>query len=184
MSTQVETNKIIIPNNDEDGIKFINIWFKGKTQVGRMLSHFYESPFIHPYFGPFNSMEGFWHYIQNVERDDALRSMSGMTAKNHGKKLSWHYVDNFHEIINTANFYKIEQNAELKKLVIESELPFTYYYLYEPTADAKGQPDVAITPPGYKWLIDGFEKNREMLKRGVRPEPLDYSSFSKKKNNK
>ncbi|EKD22616.1 MAG: putative phage protein, partial [uncultured bacterium] len=92
---------------DDDGVTHINLWINGRTRLGKMLAHFYESPFVHPYFGPFNSMEGFWHYIQNKERDDALRSLSNMAAKNYAKGMTWCRVEDFHKIIMAANYYKI-----------------------------------------------------------------------------
>jgi hypothetical protein len=155
-----------------DGVNHINIWAHGKTELGKLLAHFSHTPFKHPYFGPFNSMEGFWYYIKTEERDDALRRLSGKRAKDLGKQYERKYIKNFHEIIITANFYKIEQNPRIKELMIESTLPFQYYYLY-------GEHQLRIDPPGYEWLVKGFEEIRTMLKEGRRPPDLDYSAFNK-----
>ena len=43
-----------------DGVDHINIYSRGKTQLGRMLSNFYLSPFNHPVYGGFNTVEGFY----------------------------------------------------------------------------------------------------------------------------
>lgn len=156
-----------------DGITYINIWIYGKTEVGRALSHFYESPFLHPYFGQFNSMEGFWYYIKTREKDDRLRILAAAEAKALGKTLTRYYVKNFHEIINAANFYRIEQNEKIKKLLMESTLPFEYYYLFGPGS-------VLIRPKGHEWLIEGFEEIRTMFREGRRPAEIDYSQFLKR----
>ena len=162
---------------EDDGVTHINVWVKGKTELGRALSHFFESPFIHPFFGPFVSMEGFWHYIQSEERPDILRSLSGIAAKKKGKALTWAYVDNFHEIINGGNFYKIEQNPHLKEMFVNSTLPFDYYYLFTPKGDAAGLAPTIVRPSGYEWLVAGFEENRKMMCAGVRPGNGMYSQF-------
>ena len=143
------------PIQTGDGVTHINIWILGKTELGKMLAHFYHMPFKHPRLGPFNSMEGLWHYVKTEEKDDTLRALSG---------------------INAANFYKIEQNPRLVQLMVESDLPFEFYYLFGPD-------NIKITPPGYTWLVDGFEEIRRMLKEGRRPadEDIDYTPLLDKK---
>lgn len=166
----------VLLNNADDGERFINIWIHGKTELGQMLSHFYKSQFMHPYYGPFNSMEGFWFFIQNGAQDDHIRSLSGMAAKNYGKKLAWQRVDNFQEIIMAANYYKIEQNPVLRKLFVESSLPFEHYYMFTPTGDAIGQPDQLIRLVSNAWLIKGFEELRTKFQFGQRPAQIEYKA--------
>lgn len=50
-------------NPDEDGVTHINIYSKGKTELGRWLTNFSYSPFNHPEYGKFLSMEGFWCWV-------------------------------------------------------------------------------------------------------------------------
>ena len=154
-----------------DGVDHINIGFKAETLLGRMLSHFYETPFVHPYFGPFVSMEGFWQYIKSVDRSDALRTLSGHAAKEYGKNLEQDYVEGFREIIKTANFYRIEQNPKLKKLFLECTLEFDQYYLFGPG-------EIIIRSAGHEWIIDGFEEIREMMWRDERPLQLLYNAVA------
>jgi len=173
---QVETKKIVyMPEND--GIDHINIWVRGKTELGRMLAHFYESPFEHPFYGSFNSMEGFWHFIRNKEHDDRLRSLSGMAAKNLGKEQNCCRIENFTEIINAANYYKIEQNARLKEMFVESTLPFTMYYLFTPKGDAEGHSDQVITNASHNWIVKGFEDNHTLMHYDCRPSFNDYKAL-------
>jgi hypothetical protein len=158
----------------DDGVTHINIWLHGQTPLGRMLSHFYNMRFTHPVLGPFNSMEGLWHYVKTTEKDDNLRKLHGGPAKDYGKKLTQVRIPNFRDIIIAANFYKIEGNPELKKLMIESTLPFRWYFYHGPE-------DVLIEPPEYEWLVEGFEEIRRMLKEDRRPPDLDYSAAIGKK---
>lgn len=154
----------------EDGVNCINIHIDGKTQLGKMLSFFYESHFVHPYFGPFNCMEGFWHYIKTAERDDNLRHLVGLQAKKHGDKLTKLRIKNFHEIIIAANFHKIQQNPKLKELFLESTLPFDYFYHFGPG-------NLLIRPAPYTSVVRGFETLRTMMKEGRVPEPIDYGQL-------
>jgi hypothetical protein len=157
----------------KDGIDHINIWFKARTELGRELSHFYYMPFKHPYYGPFNCMEGFWYYIKSVQRDDSLRTLSGYQAKEHGRTLTRRWVDNFKAIIIEANYHKIIQNEDLERKVIESTLPFDHYYLY-------GDGNIIIRPKGNEWLVEGFEEIRTMIKEGRAPEKIEYEKQDKK----
>jgi hypothetical protein len=160
------------PIKEDDGITHINIDQGAKEELGRMLSHFYDdAPFIHPHFGPFNSMEGFWHYIKTLEVDDRLRTLPGADAHALGKSLTTCLVRNFYAYINEANFYKIEQNEQLKKLMMESTLPFDYYYLF-------GAAKLPIRPRSALPLIEGFTEIRNMLKENRRPPTIDYTQFS------
>ena len=183
------SNNTTIYKREDDGVTHCNIWLHAETKLGRMLSHFYECPFKHPVFGHFASMEGFWQYIQVDEAEtdikekrdlaESLRYLSGMAAKRKRSGLTWRYVDKFHEIINAANYYKIEQNAELKELFINSELPFTYYYLFVPKGELAGMKPRVIVPPNYEWLVEGFEENRRMMREGRTPPTNIYDQFNR-----
>ena len=96
-------------NPEDDGITHINIWFQGKTELGRMLSHFYELPFTHPFFGDFKTMEGLWRYIQNKDTtpEEAERGIEKETgppgSEDKGKIASFLY-----EIIDISSRYSYE----------------------------------------------------------------------------
>lgn len=161
------------PRKFVDGVDHINIWAHGDTKLGRMLSHFHYAPFNHPYFGPFNSMEGFWHFIKSEEKDDTLRRLYGLEAKRYGKALSEiPYVDDFFNIIKLGNYHKISQNPKISELFVQSALPFEYYYRSGPERQI-------IQPDGYDWLVAGFEELRRLMKAGQVPVEPDYSHVSK-----
>lgn len=150
-----------------DGISHININTGSTTELGKGLAHFAYAPFQHPYYGPFNSMEGLWYYLKSVTTDDHLRVLHGHAAKSYGRKLPMQLVDNFCPIIIAANFYKLEQNPALLALFMACDLPFDHYYLWGPG-------NVLIRPAGMEWLVQGFHDIRTMFKEGRRPEPIDY----------
>ena len=151
-----------------DGTDHINISFDGHTELGRMLSYFYYSPFIHPYFGPFNCMEGFWRYFKTDECDDNLRKLSGSKAKFYGKTLTPVRRQNFKQIVFSANYHKVIQNPRMMQLLKESTMPFDHYYYF-------GEGSIPIRPKDYEWMVDCFDTIRTML---INNEPLaeiDYS---------
>lgn len=167
------------PNPKEDDVTHINIHHKAKSDLGRMLSHYYEAQFIHPYFGPFASIEGLWHYLKDGCRDDAFRNLNGHNAKQRcrSKKQSGCYVNKnipiVAQVMLLANYAKLSQHPEIKELLVASKLPFDHYYLFgedKVPADAK----VPIRPRGSEWLPGIFEELRNMFREGRVPEELDY----------
>ena len=167
MTKPVETVSTVKP---VDGVDHINIWVYAETELGRGLAQFAYSPFVHPHYGPFNSMEGFYHYVGTTDERpvrDKLRSLSGMKAKEYAKKLTRGNYKEFLQVVFNANFYKIEQNETLKKLIIESTLPFEQYYLFGPGTQ--------IFPKQHERVAKDFEKIRQLFKDGERPPEIDYS---------
>jgi hypothetical protein len=160
-------------NPDEDGKTHINISSTGATELGRQLTHFAFTPFIHPIYGHFKTMEGFWHYIKSEDPDDAFRSMTGGKAKAYAKTKRTVKRPNFINIIKEANFHKIEQTHGLKELMIASTLPFEYYYLYGPE-------QIRITPQHAPWLCSIFEEIRRALKAGQRVEAQPIVDFTQR----
>jgi hypothetical protein len=159
----VEKVKPEIDDND-DGKKFINIYSKGRTKLGKMLSHFYHSPFEHPTLKHFNSMEGFWHYVGGDVKDERLRTVPGWQAKKIGKDITKSYKADFQKLIMEGNRCKIEANEELKKLFIESTLPFVHYYVAD-----NGW---IVKPKAQEWLCHGFETLRNQMRAEAGLAPL------------
>lgn len=156
-----------------DSYDHINISITGETPLGRQLAHFHPSKFKHPWFGEFECMEGFWHYINAAEHTDyteQLRTLVGYEAKEHSKKLEKTKVEGFQEIIFTANFYRIEQNTQLKELFLKSTLPFDYYYY-------QGKGNMVMRPKGHLWFVKMFEDIRKLMKEGKRPPEVDYTEL-------
>lgn len=158
----------------KDGKTHINIHTRGKTELGRKLSHFAHTPFIHPYFGSFYSMEGLWYYLRSGQTRkkegtppdataERLRFLSGYRAKVAGKTLPYSWYEEFKEDIMAANYQKIIQTPGLCEEFVKSELPFDHYYTF-------GEGDVVVTPNNYDWLCEGFDDIREAMKNGEVPK--------------
>lgn len=144
-----------------DGVTHINVYSKGITELGRMLSNFYNSPFVMEEYGLFESVEGFWYWWFKG-RDESLRSMSGLVAKKYGQSIKKNYVvkEPDKQVIREAIFCKILQNKEITKMLCESSLPLEHYYWYTGT---DGSISVLDNPQHY-WQIEWIEEIREWLK--------------------
>lgn len=114
----------------EDGITHINAYSKGKTELGRLLSNFALTPFVHSKYGSFTSLEGFWYWAATGKIHGDLRTLHGYIAKALGK--SYERVDNntFELDILSASKCKVEQNNNLLLLLEKNELPLVHYYVY------------------------------------------------------
>lgn len=131
---------------EEDGVTHVNIYSKGVTRLGRLLSNFAYSPFLHPEDGEFESVEGYWYWLSS--KDEELRKKHGWEAKSYGRFVGgkdWLDGDEFKRKIKLAIKSKIEQNQELHDLIERNTLPFKHYYIYN---------NKTIEPKEGKWLID------------------------------
>ena len=143
-------SKKFLPAND--GIDHINIYSKGQTELGRLLSNFAETPFEHPLFGYFESVEGFWYWSKTGKMHDDLRYLSGYDAKAIGKKYKEVFNPAFEKEIKECITLKIEQNRTLFEMLKASTHPFTHYYVYE---------DKIEEPKGNKWEEQHIEFERK-----------------------
>lgn len=147
---------------EDDGITHINVYSRGATELGQMLSHFYRSRFKHPYYGTFESMEGFWHYVkaEGSEDRERLRSLWGWEAKKAGKEFQSKWVEHFEDVIMSGNLVKIQQNPRIIEELAKSHLPFDHYYLM-------GRNGYPVKPAGYDWLMRGLEEIRDRVHNGT-----------------
>ncbi len=151
----------------DDGVTHINIYSKGKTELGRLLSNFGHTPFKHPDYGFFSSIEAFWYWLSLGKSNDNLRSLYGYQAKKEGAALRVAlekqgnkppHIDNFKAEIKKAILCKIEQNERLSSLLKNSTLPLTHYYVW---GDEK---DYRITyPEKYAWIHEYIADVRDYL---------------------
>lgn len=148
----------------DDGVTHINIHSKAVTPLGRALYDFAHTPFTHPYYSHFYSIEGFRWYASSGFTEDRMRYLSGSRASRVGKSLQFVRNDNFAEDMMAANYQKIIQHEDIRKMVIESTLPFDYYYV-----DEKSPLNLVINPKLSDEFIKGFEEIRTALKQGVVP---------------
>lgn len=158
-------------NLSSDGKDHINIYSRGKTELGRLLSNFAESPFNYPPYGKFKSVEGFWYWFLTGQRYDYLRNLSGWQAKKEGQKYRDDRVDkdsmteSQKETILEAIRCKLRQNKKIRILLKESTLPFEHYYEYGNNTNCK-----RIHLPQYQWIVDEIERIRRILQGKLEKE--------------
>jgi hypothetical protein len=145
---------------ETDGIDHINVYSKGRTLLGRLLTNFARIPFEHPRYGRFESVEGFWYWLGS--RNDTLRTLYGWEAKKVGQESGAHdYIylpeDQFQNEIKYAIALKISQNSALKEMLRKSTLPLAHYYVYQNRMVQKKQ---------FDWIHEFIEECRTALKGG------------------
>lgn len=155
--------RAIDPAND--GKLFINIYSKGATRLGRLLTNLADVPVEHPVYGRFRTAEGLWYYLKTGCNCEALRSMSGFDAKKVGREREVVWLDCFQEEFKIAVKWKIEHHEELRMLFVESTLPFEHYYVYE--SKRPDVPSKVIEPSDVKWLTEYFEELRKVMRAEV-----------------
>ena len=144
-------------NPMEDGVTHINIYSRGDTELGRMLSHFYNASIDHPEFGSFANMECFWHYLSRGCKHEKLRNMPAFKVKQLSKELPKVVRDDFMEQIKIANELKILQHPNIMHVLCDSSLPFEHYYTF-------GSPPIVRRPNEAQKLIDIMESIRTKFK--------------------
>ena len=140
-------------NPAEDGITHINVYSKGKTELGRWLTNFSHAP-IDTVDGHFESVEAYWYWLGTNHPDkEQLRPLYGFRAKELGRQLKgldWQESDDFKDKILAAIKNKIESNQRMSNLLFENELPLAHYYVYgENSANPK-----VVEPSEGKWILD------------------------------
>ena len=149
------------PDPLRDGVDHINVYSKGRTELGRLLSNFAQTPFD-CIDGHFESVEGYWYWLlavkEPVNRElERLRSLHGFEAKRVGKEIE--NIDRtrpvtreFRECIYNAFAAKLKANPRVQELLKASTLPFKHYYVYE-----RG---VQVLPE-FDWLMVYWENLRD-----------------------
>ena len=136
-----------------DGVHHINIYSKGKTEIGRWLSNFSYSP-IQTKNGDFKSIEGYWYWITTL--NDRLRELHGFSAKKLGKES-----EKILEVSDEIFKQKIKDAIDIKlkinpKWVAEKvNLPLTHYYEYGGKRIEKQE---------YNWITEHIEMRVSQLK--------------------
>lgn len=144
---------------ETDGKTHINIYSKGKTLLGRMLSNM-SGYKIDTVDGRFDCVEGYWYWLATGCQHNELRTASGFKAKERGRELlkgftEYPPADEFRLKITLALVSKLILNPEIVKELKKSSLPFTHYYVYS---------DKVIFPEGGIWLIDVWSMLRIIIK--------------------
>lgn len=128
--TVIEPPRVYHPSTDS--IDHINIYSRGKTQLGRWLTNPSPLGFIHPNFGKFATAEGLHFFLKTGMSDYEYFHLKGFEARKKGKAAHKHYVHNpeFDHLMRIGWVCKITQNPELYYLVQDNSLPLVHYYYY------------------------------------------------------
>lgn len=116
-------------NRGIDGVDHINVYSKGVTELGRLLSNFAATPFS---IGGllFRSVEGWWYW--RLTGIDRCRFLSGYAAKEFGRTQTIVNRPITKEELLVVYQAKADQNETVCKMLKanEGELPYDHYYLY------------------------------------------------------
>ena len=152
-----------------DGINHINIWESGETNLGKALSSFTALPFEHSEYGSFVSIEGFWHYIRSVTKDDNLRLLSGHNARTFGRTLESQEVKDVYYVVADANWQKIKSYPALVNEIKNLRIPFDSYYL----EIEKGRPKLECVRSRSlhaKYMVPAFHEIHEAVHQNREPD--------------
>lgn len=140
-----------------DGVDHINVYSKGKTELGRALTNFSPFAVSVPGDGDFASIEGYWYWLSTGRQHDALRDLVGIDAKKLGKTLTKVPLSDFKEKIGEALIRRFDKYPYLRRTFALSTLPFTHYYCW-------GNDDNAVVYTDHDWIVEALEAYRKELK--------------------
>jgi hypothetical protein len=145
-------------------IDHINIYSKSKSPLGRALSNFFYSAFVHPDFGVFKSVEGFYYYLLTGEIHEELKDLHGLAAKRFGesKTVLTKINKQFKLRMQEAICYKIISNDYIQNLLVESDLPLTHYYYY---GERSENPKVYDMSKEHAYMVHAIEEIRIRLQQ-------------------
>lgn len=140
-------------NPTEDGYGHINVYSKGRTEIGRLLSNFAKTPFVHPEDGEFDSVEGYWYWLGS--RDNVLRRLSGSGAKVYGRRVQSSECllpfEEFKRKVILALDAKLDQNPKILELLKKTNADLVHYYVFN---------GAVVEPAEHKWIIQHLEMRR------------------------
>lgn len=153
-----------LPNPSEDGVTHINAHITGVTKLGRYLSPPFQTSttptFHHPMLGSFRTVENLWLYL-NTGGQDRMRYMAPGRARELAKLGKTFKCLQFRELLIDGVILHLRNNSSFEKMMIDSELPFDYYFFLK----KKGQ--VPIRPNSAHIYTDVLETVRKILRGEV-----------------
>lgn len=162
------SNKV---KEEDDGITHINVYSKGKTELGRLLSNFANTPVI---IGDnhFASVESWWYWTKmnnfnslfkiprfSKYQVDSIKSKIGVEAKMYYRNIIGGDDRQFNptkEQLKEVYLLKLEQNPKVKEMLLENKLPFAHYYIMK---DKRVDADISL------WTVDLWREIVEMIEK-------------------
>jgi hypothetical protein len=148
--------------SQDDGVTHLNVYTKGNTVLGRIMSNLYTANIDHPRYGRFRTLEGLWYYLKTGLKDDNFRLIDGWSCRKHGKGMEVVWNNNFQRDFKIGIVLKILANQELKILLTASTLPFVHYYFWGNSPDKMK----LMLPRGHEWQMDFWDSMRRQLQEG------------------
>lgn len=147
---------------ETEGKNHINIYSRSRTDLGRFLSHFTYHP-IEVYDGHFDSIEGYWYWLKY--RDEALRHLSGIEAKNYGMGLGKTQIPLLDSdspilrtrIISATSAKLLSMPPVLKFQLAHSRLPLIHAYEHQGKYSFQSSMDFIIQHIN-RFRIEGYLK--------------------------
>lgn len=147
-----------LPKPEEDGIAHINVYTKGRTPLGKMLSNLSRFGFLHEDYGWFECLEGYWYWLATGCRHEQFKTMNGWDAKSIGSKMERVELPDFQTRFKEGMRLRLEQNEQLRTELLNSTLPFEHYY------DYKGA--IRDVKERHQWQFDFYDAYRQPKARG------------------
>lgn len=172
------------PNSD--GVDHINVYSKGRTELGRMLTNFHRHPFQFEGI-EFASLEAWWYYellreagvyirLNNNELSTELAlqlttlpTTWGISAKTLGTRLTAGFIgarsapsQQFRERYALAAAARLQSDTRLLRLLRDSNLPLMHYYWFGRSDKLK-----VIRDTKHQWVLDIWVDFRKQLQDEV-----------------
>ena len=144
----------------DEGVTHINIYSKSELELGKLLSNFAKTPFTHPVYGEFASIEAFWYWLSTGKQHDGLKKLYGYKAKVEGRTFERITVDNFQTELTFALQCKLDQNPYIGELLSKTTLPIVHYYYYGTIEEPR-----VVVPIGNEWITEWWETKRKELQK-------------------
>lgn len=174
---QIPARELIEQSNEArytpatDGVDHINIHFWAQTPLGKLLATETECRFVHPDFGPFKSIEGFYFWVSHIGVPDVVRDAFGTKINKRFGAFKQRRLSNLKELLFSAHIAKISQHPHLAKLLRDCTLPFVSYYV-----NTSG---LVIEIYKRQYLIDFLDSYRNHLRSGGTSENFQYEKRKK-----
>lgn len=114
-----------------DGIDHINIHSNGRSELGRLLCDQAQTPFTHPRYGKFESLEGYRHWCRTGKQHHILKELWGVAVGHRSRKYKEQRSDNYANEIVEGIHCKVMQTPDLYELLMGSVLPLECYFVFD-----------------------------------------------------
>jgi hypothetical protein len=147
-------------NPENDGKTHINVYSRGKTELGKFLNNLEKTPFEIPGVGTFSSLIGYWHWVSTGKQHDVFKTLYGVKTNSVAKDYPRVDIIGFEEEIKIGFMAKLDAYPEFKKQLANLSLPLCSYYV-----NNQEDGDYTVTPqPQLYWqlnFMEGYAKKSE-----------------------